>query len=109
MFTESELRNIIRAKISYDENFGEQVGGSGHLGHVSYEIDSINRPERVHTNTGEGWRITYYYILIVETEFTYYPDNPPYEYKYRKTVIVNDKGQIITELPKEVVNGFLPI
>ena len=96
MFTESEVRNIIQTKTRQDENIGEQVGGSGHSGYVSYEIVNINKPERVQTGTRDGWRITYVYILIVETEFTYYPDNPPYEYKYRKTVIIDDKGQIIT-------------
>ncbi|MFX1286462.1 MAG: hypothetical protein ACFFB5_22695 [Promethearchaeota archaeon] len=57
MLTESELRNIIRAKISYDENLGEQVGGSGHLGYANCEIDNINKPERVHTDAGEGWKM----------------------------------------------------
>ena len=101
MFPEFKLREIIEAKICKDEDLGDQVGGSGHLGHVSYEIDSISKPERVQTDTSVGWKVSYAYSLVVVTEFTYYPDNPPREYRYRKTVIIDDKGKVIREFSRK--------
>ena len=105
MITESKLKDIVKAKITQDEDLGDQAGGSGHLGHVSYLIDSIRKPERVQTDVGDEWKISYDYTLIVETEFTYYPDNPPREYKYRKTIIIDDDGEIISESPKKATNS----
>jgi hypothetical protein len=101
LFSESKIREIIKEKINQDEDLGDQVGGSGHLGNVSYEIDSISEPEEVKTDTGDGWKISYVYSLIVVTEFTYYPDNPPREFSYRKTVIIDDMGTIIREFPRK--------
>lgn len=71
MFSEKEIREIVEGKISQDENLGEQVGGSGHLGYQSYKIDHISKPEKIQTGNEETWRITYIYTLYVETEFTY--------------------------------------
>jgi len=107
-FSDSDLKNIVNAKINEDETLGERVGGSGHLGYVRYEIDEICQPKKVETDKGQGWEITYYYTLNVTTEFTIYPDNPPYEYKYKKTIVVDDKGNIIKELQKEAVKTGLP-
>jgi hypothetical protein len=36
MFSDLKLKNIVNAKISEDETLGDQVGGSGHLGYVTY-------------------------------------------------------------------------
>jgi len=104
-FSDSKLKNIVSAKINEDETLGEQAGGSGHLGYVEYEIDEICRPKKVETDKGQGWEITYYYTIIVTTEFTIFPANPPYEYKYKKTIVVDDEGNIIKEIPKETVGG----
>lgn len=71
MLPELKFREIIKAKICKDEEIGDQVGGSGHLGHVSYEINSISKPERVQTDTGVGWKVSYGYSIVVVTEFTY--------------------------------------
>ena len=60
MFSEKEIRGIIKVKIDHDENLGEQVSGSGHLGYTSYEIDQISKPEKNQTT------------LYIETEFTSY-------------------------------------
>ncbi len=106
MLPESKIKDIIIAKITQDEDLGDQVGGSGHLGYISYIIDSIHKPERVQIDDDDdGWKITYTYTLVVETEFTYYPDNPPREYKYKKTIIIDDNGKIISESPKEITNS----
>jgi len=109
MFSDAELKEIVDAQIRKDETLGEQAGGSGHLGYVEYEIDEISPPKMVETEEGQGWQLTYSYTLVVTTEFTYYPDNPPYEYKYRKTVVVDNKGELIKESPKEAIGTNLPI
>lgn len=101
LFSDSQLRNIVEAKIKEEEKLGDQVGGSGHLGNVSYELAEIISPKKVQTDHGAGWEITYSYTIIVVTEFTIYPDNPPYESKYRKTIVIDDKGHIISESLKE--------
>ncbi|HUY01354.1 MAG TPA: hypothetical protein VMV49_17465 [Candidatus Deferrimicrobium sp.] len=101
MLSESALREIVKAKIAQDEQLGQQVGGSGHLGFVSYEIKRISKPKKIKTDEFEGWEITYDYTTIVETEFTMYPDNPPDKYKYRKRIILNDNGIIIREFERK--------
>ncbi|MFX0125228.1 MAG: hypothetical protein ACFFAE_16495 [Candidatus Hodarchaeota archaeon] len=103
MFTEKEISEIIKDKIELDENLGEQVGGSGHLGYKSFKIDHINKPKKIITATDKTWRITYTYTLSVETEFTYDPDNPPHEYKYKKAIILDKRRKIIDESPKEAL------
>ena len=101
MFSETKLRDIVTAKIEQDEILGEQAGGSGHLGYVSYELNEIEEPEKVQTDKGQGWEIVYTYTIVVETEFTYYPENPPHEYRYKKRIIVDDIGNIIKDYPRE--------
>ncbi len=100
MFTDSELDEITRRKIEQDENLGDQVGGSGHLGHISFEIDKIGPLKEVEFNKNRTWQITFEYTLFVTTEFTYYPDNPPYEYKYSKTITINENKEILEDKPK---------
>ncbi|UCE13566.1 MAG: hypothetical protein JSV04_15480 [Candidatus Heimdallarchaeota archaeon] len=102
MFSEAELKRLINAKIATDEDLGEQVGGSGHLGFSSYEINFISDPVKKNNKT---WKITYEYTVFVETEFTYYPDNPPYEYQYRKTIFVDDDGKIVRESKKATIKS----
>ena len=103
MFTEKEIREIIKGKIDQDEELGESVGGSGHLGYKSYKINHMSKPEKIQSNNEEHVRITYEYTIYVETEFTYYPDNPPHEYKYRKTIFLDKGGNIVKESRKESV------
>lgn len=96
MFSEKEIRDIVNTKICQDEDLGEQVGGSGHLGYKSYKINQINKPEKIQTdNNQEIWRITYSYTVYVETEFTYYPDNPPREYRYKKTIFLDRNRKFV--------------
>ena len=75
MYTEKEIEDLVKQRIEADEKLGDQAGGSGHLSHVSYRIDSIKSKEI----EGNKLEITYTYTLLIESEFTYYPDNPPYE------------------------------
>lgn len=92
MFTGEELRKIVDSHIRGRERLGEQAGGSGHLGYVSYALGEIGEPVR-----GEGgvWEIPYSYTVFVETEFTYYPDNPPHEYRREAVARVDDEGGIL--------------
>ena len=91
MFTDKEIDEIINQKISDDEKLGDQAGGSGHMGFVSYKINHF----KTRQISPQQLEITYSYTLYVETEFTYYPDNPPMEYPHEKTMIVNSDKQII--------------
>jgi hypothetical protein len=92
VFTGEELRKIVDSHIRGRERLGEQAGGSGHLGYVSYALGEIGIPVR-----GEGgvWEIPYSYTVFVETEFTYYPDNPPHEYRREAVARVDDEGGIL--------------
>ncbi len=95
MFEEAELEEIVKRIIERDENLGDQVGSSGHLGNVSYEIKEIGTPEKVESDSGEGWGVIYTYTIVIVTEFTIYPDNPPHEITYRKKIIIDEKGELI--------------
>ena len=103
MLSEETIGEIVKGKIERDESLGEQVGGSGHLGYKSYKIDYISEPEKTQTPNKELFKITYKYTIYIETEFTYYPDNPPHEYKSRKTIFIDRKGNIVNESPKEAL------
>ena len=93
MYTDKEILEIIHNKIKTDEKLGEQTGGSGHLGYVSYEFKSYSTKQL----TPERLEIIYTYSTFVETEFTYYPDNPPMEYEHTKRIVVDSKKRIIDE------------
>ncbi len=92
MLTENDILEIINQKIHSDEELGEQAGGSGHLGFVSYSIDDYT----VTRISSELIEIKFKYTLITETEFTYYPDNPPHASHIEKKIFVNDKKEIIS-------------
>lgn len=86
MFSEEEINKIVSLKIEADEQLGDQVGGSGHLGYANYLLTDVETEEREDGTT----EIRYSYKVIVETEFTYFPDNPPME-MFRSKVLVIDK------------------
>ena len=85
MISGEELEQIIREKIETEEKLGEQSGGSGHMGNVHYEIDKIEEP----VLTDRGYSVKYSYTLVITTEFTYEPDNPPYRVPTSKTVLID--------------------
>ena len=88
MTNKEKIENLVRQKIEKDEKLGHQAGGSGHMSHVSYTIDSIETKD----TDEEKIEISYKYTIVVETEFTYYPDNPPYEYLYEGKLIIDKKS-----------------
>jgi hypothetical protein len=82
----------VTALIARTEQTGEATGGSGHLSHVSFGNVRVTAIEPA----GEGrWRVGFSYAIYVETEFTYWPDNPPHEYPKEGEVLVDDKGREI--------------
>ena len=91
MLSKDKIRELVKSEIEKKEKPGEQSGGSGHLAHVDYTIDSIKEPVK----TGDNWKITYSYTTIITTEFTVYPDNPPYENHKTGEIILNNKGENI--------------
>jgi hypothetical protein len=93
MFTEGQILEIIKQKIAADEKLGEQSGGSGHLGFVSYDIKDYKTKQI----SPEQLEISYQYCIYVETEFTSYPDNPPLEYHLEKVIVVNRDKEILSE------------
>ena len=97
----NDLKAIVIAHIRRDEKLGEKGGCSGHLSQTSYNLAQIETPRRIQHPSGAAWKVIYHYTVCVETEFTYYPDNPPYEYAYRKMIIIDGDGKIIEESEKE--------
>jgi hypothetical protein len=93
MFTQEEFEKIVTSQIEHDEELGTLSGGSDHIGYKSYGIEEILPPRQV----GKGWEVTYRYVTITETEFTIYPDNPPYENSYEKTILLDKAGNVIKE------------
>ena len=91
MISREELEKILRRIIESEEKLGTQSGGSGHLGYVDYMLEEFGDP----VLTGDQYSVTYKYTLIVTTEFTYEPDNPPYRTPVTKTALIR----------KEVIEG----
>ncbi|MBU0765927.1 MAG: hypothetical protein KJ607_13965 [Bacteroidetes bacterium] len=91
MLSKKQIEEIIRHQIDKDEQPGYKSGGSGHLGHISCMLDEVGEPEKTKT----GWKVDYTYHTIVETEFTYYPDNPPYVHYYRKLMILDKEAKVL--------------
>jgi hypothetical protein len=85
MISGAEIEKLVREKIACKEELGEQAGGSGHLGYVDYQLDSIGEP----VLTEAGYRVDYRYTRIIVTEFTYEPDNPPYRYPVESYLIID--------------------
>jgi hypothetical protein len=81
----------IKAFIESKHKLGERSGGSGHKGFVSYVIDEFE-----HENIDDAKiRLSFKYTITTETEFTYYPDNPPYEDKYEEVIMLDKDFKIL--------------
>ena len=90
MLGRSEMERVARREIERREKLGHAVGGSGHAGFVSYRIDELAAKA-----AGEGKiELRCRYVLIVETEFTYYPDNPPAEYAREWSITIDEAGNV---------------
>jgi len=92
----SEIKNKIRQAIEQyiagEHPLGEGAGGSGHLGHVSSRIDEFS-----YTEKENGYLVTFKYTILTETEFTYYPDNPPYEDRYEASINLDREFRLVRD------------
>jgi hypothetical protein len=98
--SKQHIDSIVRQIIETDENIGRSTGGSGHSSFISYSLDKLDIQ-----NSDDTIHIEFVYTMCVETEFTYYPDNPPQCYTYKKGIVITKKGEIISESKKKIVNG----
>ena len=89
----AKIEKIVTRVITRDEKLGHRAGGSGHSGHTSFVINTLGNPKKIKFKGRTAWEVTYDYTISIETEFTYYPDNPPREYQYRKTITLDDNGK----------------
>jgi len=93
MINKEEIEAIIRKQIELLEKLGDQGSSSGHMSNISYELNDYSTHE-----TEDGLiHVEYSYTTYVETEFTYYPDNPPYGYKHKRIMIIDKEGTIISD------------
>jgi len=90
MFSDEQIEDIVRRYIESKEKLGTHSGGSGHMSDISYNIDDISEPE----DCEEGCSVTFQYTIVVISEFTVWPDNPPSEHRYAKKIIIDEKGNI---------------
>lgn len=85
----NRIRVYIENWLKKHHNVGESSGGSGHLGSVSLEIRGIKL-----TKAESEIIANVEYDISVETEFTYYPDNPPKYTKYNRSFNFDEVGEI---------------
>lgn len=84
---------LILERVTKNENLGEHAGGSGHLSHTSlHDLKVVSQK-----NTSLGLEVEYSYTLVVTTEFTIEPDNPPYEYHRKAKIIIGNNGEVVEE------------
>ncbi len=93
MITKDEIEAIINQQIVSTEKLGDFGSTSGHMSNISYRLNDFSYCEIEEGNI----KINYSYTTSVETEFTYYPDNPPYEYNHEKELIIDTNKNIITD------------
>ena len=75
----NRIRKHIENWLKKHHNVGDSAGGSGHLGSVSLSILGTEL-----TKSNDRIKAEVQYEISVETEFTYYPDNPPKFTKYKR-------------------------
>ena len=103
----NEVESMARKVIENDIHPGEQAGGSGHLADVGYTIDHLEWKEGT-----EKTEVRVFFTVSIITEFTIMPDNPPYDYRYKKDFYLTSKKDIsdvkekepylISELPENI-------
>lgn len=93
MFKKDEIEVIVKQHIESIEKLGDHGSSSGHMGNISYKLVSFSFSETEDGNV----KVNYSYTTFVETEFTYYPDNPPYEYNYEKELMIDKNKNIVSD------------
>lgn len=92
MWTKDAVFLIVENFLKSHEKLGDCGGESGHLAYVSLNILKISEPKQI---TPLEWEINFEFLLTIETEFTYEPDNPAYKYKYKQQIIIDKNGSIL--------------
>lgn len=92
------IKNHIQAYLEKVEKIGQNGAGSGHLAFKFLEIDSLSHPVSFSRDNIMGFRIEVHYRILIETEFTFYPDNPPQEYRYSKALFCDKNGKVLGEI-----------
>ncbi|MHA1576968.1 MAG: hypothetical protein ACTSU3_06370 [Candidatus Thorarchaeota archaeon] len=85
----NRFRNRIEDWLKKHHNVGETVGGSGHLGSVSLGVLLLEQ-----TESNGRIIVKVEYDISVETEFSYYPDNPPRYTKYMRIFEFDGVGEL---------------
>lgn len=85
-----EPKSIIEQYIQSNYIIGEQSGGSGHLASTDYHISGfrVQQIDGLHEIMAD-------FVISISTEFTYYPDNPPSETRYKVRLLANNEGEIV--------------
>ena len=91
MSQKHQIENIIKRYIKSNHKTGDRAGGSGHMGHVSFTTDEFNFKKLDNGNT----EVKFKYTIVTDTEFTYYPDNPPGEEHYESNFLLDRNFSII--------------
>ncbi|MHA1480664.1 MAG: hypothetical protein ACTSQZ_04510 [Candidatus Thorarchaeota archaeon] len=86
---ENRIRKYVEGWLKKHHNVGESAGGSGHLGSVSWGLQDIEL-----TQSKDRIIADVEYEISVETEFTYYPDNPPKFTKYKRKFEFDVVGEL---------------
>ncbi len=94
-FTKDAIKRIVASVIERREKLGESAGGSGHFGYTSYNITRISAPVEVQEKGKTLFKVTCTYELVVETEFTYYPDNPPHRFPKEIELLLDREGNVV--------------
>ncbi|PLW92507.1 MAG: hypothetical protein C0592_10445 [Marinilabiliales bacterium] len=100
MLSKEEILQIILGIIEKQEGAGTHSGGSGHLSGLGIKIDKLN----IKNDEGNIFAEVEYRVII-ESEFTYYPDNPPKEYRYQKSFLLSETGKLLSETDKQYLGG----
>jgi hypothetical protein len=98
MLLQDEIKKIVESKIRKDEFISDYEEGAENNFDQNFEIIEINEPVK----TDKGYLINYKYITIV---FSGWPSFSPIEYMNQKSIIVDEKYNIIEETEK--VTTFL--
>lgn len=101
MLARKTIIEIIRNWLETDECAEAKAGGSGHLSDIGIYIEKLVTK----LDKNQMIFVEVEYKVIVDSEFTYYPDNPPKGYKYYKSFLINELGDILSETDKKYLGG----
>jgi hypothetical protein len=99
------IKNKITEWLNKYHQVGENTGGSGHLSLKTLVIEKIEIQEKADNLTA-----SIICTIIIETEFTLDPDNPPYYNKYQYELKLDNNGENISLIQEKFIeSNFEPI